>query len=103
MSRPGTETGSFARLAMEAAGGTARNPQYGGKKVCFMAELRHDLVRLMLVDEIVMRRGIISALANEDDIAVVAEACNGEETLLHSAMAQPMVVVIDPLLPELGE
>jgi len=60
-------------------------------------------IRLMVVDDhAVLRRGVIASLADFADIAVVAEAANGEDALVLCETVMPDVVLIDLMMPGMG-
>ena len=59
------------------------------------------MIRVVIVeDQTIVRRGIISLLNLTDDIRVVGEAVNGEEALLEIASKQPDVILMDIRLPK---
>jgi two-component system, NarL family, response regulator LiaR len=63
-----------------------------------MAEL--GCLRLMIVDDhTVLRRGVVAALAEFEDIDVVAEAGSGEDALVQCQANGPDVVLIDLMMP----
>lgn len=59
------------------------------------------MIRVVIVeDQTIVRRGIISLLNLTHDIRVIGEAVNGEEALLEIASKQPDVVLMDIRLPK---
>jgi two-component system, NarL family, response regulator LiaR len=61
-----------------------------------------DKIKVMLVDDHnVVRQGLKLFLATQPDIAVVAEADNGQDALAAVAQHQPDVVLMDLLMPKL--
>jgi DNA-binding NarL/FixJ family response regulator len=61
------------------------------------------MIKVLLVeDQTLVRRGICGLLALTDDIAVVAEAADGEEAILKISAVQPDVVLLDVRLPKLS-
>ncbi len=62
-----------------------------------------EMIRVMIVDDHpVVRRGIKSLLAEEEDIQVVGEAMNGRDALEQVAALQPDVILMDLVMPEMG-
>lgn len=60
-------------------------------------------IRLLLADDhAMMREGLKALLAKEPDISVVAEACNGKETVELARKAGAHVVVMDVAMPDLN-
>lgn len=60
-------------------------------------------IRVMLVDDhILMRMGLNTALNNEPDLQVVAEAEDGQEAVEAYATHRPDVVVLDLRMPKLN-
>jgi NarL family two-component system response regulator LiaR len=60
-------------------------------------------IRVMVVDDHGMvRRGLSAYLASEPDIAVVAEARDGQEAVQKCAADPPDVILMDLMMPELG-
>lgn len=55
---------------------------------------------VLIEDQTIVRRGIISLLNLTHDIRVIGEAVNGEEALLEIASKRPDVVVMDIRLPK---
>jgi DNA-binding NarL/FixJ family response regulator len=59
-------------------------------------------IRVVIADDHnVVRKGIRDLLSDEDDIAVVGEARNGNEAVDLATALQPDVVVMDVAMPEL--
>jgi NarL family two-component system response regulator LiaR len=57
----------------------------------------------MLVDDhVIVRRGIRALLAESEDIEVVGEAGNGLEAIRQAESAQPDVILMDLIMPEMG-
>jgi NarL family two-component system response regulator LiaR len=62
-----------------------------------------DPIRVLVVDDHpVVRRGIKSLLAEEDDIEVVGEATNGKEAIQQVALLHPDVILMDLVMPEMN-
>ncbi len=62
-----------------------------------------DRIRLLLADDHpVVREGIRNRLAREEDLVVVGEAANGEETIRQARRLQPDVVLLDVAMPGPG-
>jgi NarL family two-component system response regulator LiaR len=62
-----------------------------------------DLIRVLVVDDHpVVRRGIKSLLAEEDDLEVVGEAINGKDALSQVSELHPDVILMDLVMPEMG-
>jgi DNA-binding NarL/FixJ family response regulator len=60
-------------------------------------------IRVLAVDDHpVVRAGIAAMLANEPDLAVVAEARNGAEAVALFEAHRPDVVLMDLQMPEVG-
>lgn len=61
------------------------------------------MLKLMLVDDHdVVRTGLGTVLALEDDLEVVCEAASGEESLARLESAQVDVVLMDVMMPGMG-
>ncbi len=59
-------------------------------------------IRVLVVDDhFVVRKGICSLLATEDDITVVGEAHNGAEAVEEAARLQPDVILMDLVMPQM--
>jgi NarL family two-component system response regulator LiaR len=62
-----------------------------------------DLIRVLVVDDHpVVRRGIKSLLAEEEDIEVVGEAVNGKDALKQVEKLHPDVILMDLVMPEMN-
>lgn len=60
-------------------------------------------IRVMIVDDHGMvRRGLSAYLAGESDLAVIAEARDGQEAIDLCESKQPDVILMDLVMPELG-
>jgi NarL family two-component system response regulator LiaR len=60
-------------------------------------------IRVMVVDDHGMvRRGLVAYLRNERDLELVGEARDGREAIEMCEQAQPDVVLMDLIMPELG-
>jgi DNA-binding NarL/FixJ family response regulator len=59
-------------------------------------------IRVLLVDDAVMRAGLRALLASEHDITVVGEAGTGEEAVELAEKHRPDVVVMDLSMPGMG-
>ncbi|MGE3277787.1 MAG: response regulator [Vicinamibacterales bacterium] len=60
-------------------------------------------IRVLLADDhAILREGLRALLGGTDDIEVVGEAANGEETITQVAALRPDVVVMDVAMPGLG-
>jgi NarL family two-component system response regulator LiaR len=61
-----------------------------------------DPIRVLVVDDHpVVRRGIKSLLAEEDDLLVVGEAVNGKDAIQKVADLHPDVILMDLVMPEM--
>ena len=57
-------------------------------------------IKLILVDDHeIVRKGIVALLEGEPDIQVVAEACNGEESLNMIRTVDPDFILMDLNMP----
>ena len=56
---------------------------------------------LVVDDHPVVRDGIVGLLDGQDDLAVVGEAANGREALLHAERLDPDVILMDLRMPEM--
>ncbi len=62
-----------------------------------------DRIRILLADDHVMvRQGTRELLEHEDDMEVVAEAGDGEETVVLAGAERPHVVIMDVAMPRLN-
>lgn len=62
-----------------------------------------NLIRVIIVDDhAILREGIRSMLAQQNDILVVGEASNGLEALELTARLQPDLVLMDIAMPEMN-
>jgi len=60
-------------------------------------------ITVMLVDDHSMvRRGLVAFLKTEPDMKVIAEARDGREAIAKCETAQPDVILMDLVMPELG-
>jgi len=60
-------------------------------------------VRILIADDHeLIRRGLVSALADRTDWSIVAEACNGREACELAARLAPDIAVLDLTMPELN-
>jgi DNA-binding NarL/FixJ family response regulator len=60
------------------------------------------MIRILLVeDQTIVRRGIVSLLSTIPDIEVIGEAADGLEALQQIAALHPQVVVMDILMPKM--
>lgn len=57
---------------------------------------------LVIDDHDLLREGVISCLAEFDDLAVIGDSASGEEGLAAAARLRPDVVVIDLIMPGIG-
>ncbi|WP_218082201.1 response regulator [Anthocerotibacter panamensis] len=58
------------------------------------------MIRLLLVDDqALLRQGLASLLALEEDLTVVAEASNGQEAIALAQQHQPDVILMDIRMP----
>lgn len=65
-----------------------------------MEQKSETMINILLVeDHDLTRRQMSSLIKHEGDMAVVAEAVNGEESLAKAEEAKPDVIVMDLLLP----
>jgi two-component system, NarL family, nitrate/nitrite response regulator NarL len=59
------------------------------------------MVNVLIVDDYsLMRRAVREVIEKEDDLTVVAEACNGQEAEVQAAQTQPDVVLMDMDMPD---
>lgn len=62
-----------------------------------------DHINLLIVDDHpMMREALLTALEDEPDLHVVAEAADGLEALAFAAQYHPDVILMDLLLPDMG-
>ena len=62
-----------------------------------------DVIRILLADDHpVVRDGIRNRLDREEDLTVVGEAANGEETIRQTRRTRPDVVLLDVAMPGPG-
>ena len=62
-----------------------------------------DVIRILLADDHpVVRDGIRNRLDREEDLTVVGEAANGEETIRQARRSRPDVVLLDVAMPGPG-
>lgn len=62
-----------------------------------------EKIRVMIVDDHpVVRRGIESLLAEEEDIQVVGEAVNGKDAIGKVESLEPDVILMDLVMPEMS-
>ena len=60
-------------------------------------------IRILAVDDHpVFRKGIVTILAGESDMRLVAEACNGREAIQQFRAHRPDVTLMDLQMPEMG-
>ena len=60
-------------------------------------------VRILIADDHeLIRRGLVSALADRTDWSIVAEACNGRQACELAARLTPEIAVLDLTMPELN-
>jgi NarL family two-component system response regulator LiaR len=65
-----------------------------------MSEIKHQTIRVLLVDDHAMvRRGLATFLAVFDDFLLAGEAEDGEEAILRCAELLPDVVLMDMVMP----
>src|SRR5580698_5441395 len=57
---------------------------------------------LLVDDHSLVRRGFRRMLEDEPDMAVVGEACDGEEAITQARALKPQVVVMDCALPKMN-
>ena len=61
------------------------------------------MIRVLLADDhTILRQGLVSILANDDDCVVVGEASNGIEAVEKAFELEPQIAVIDISMPELN-
>jgi DNA-binding NarL/FixJ family response regulator len=59
------------------------------------------MVNVLIVDDhSLMRRAVREVLEKEEDLTVVAEACNGQEAEVQAAQTQPDVILMDMDMPD---
>ena len=62
-----------------------------------------DVIRILLADDHpVIRDGIRNRLDREEDLTVVGEAANGEETIHQARRSRPDVVLLNVAMPGPG-
>ena len=65
-----------------------------------MKPVTKDIIQVLIVDDhVVVRKGIISLLATEADIAVAGEAANGQEAEAEARKLNPDVILMDLVMP----
>jgi DNA-binding NarL/FixJ family response regulator len=61
------------------------------------------VIRVLCVDDHpLLREGIAALIGNQNDMELVAEACNGQEALLQFRKFRPDVTLMDLQMPEMG-
>lgn len=61
-----------------------------------------DKLRILLVDDhLVVRMGLATMLAIEDDLSVVGEASDGQEAVLLARKLRPDIVIMDVMMPRM--
>ncbi|MCF7676277.1 MAG: response regulator transcription factor [Akkermansiaceae bacterium] len=59
--------------------------------------------RLLIADDhVVVRLGLVSMLAIEEDLEIIAEACNGEQAVVLYEQHRPDVMLLDVRMPGFG-
>ncbi len=59
-----------------------------------------DKIRVLIADDhMIVRKGILSLLATEDDIVVVGEAADGIQAVVQARKQRPDVVLMDLVMP----
>lgn len=62
-----------------------------------------DVIRILVVDDhAILRDGICSLLAQQEDIRVVGEAANGREAVEKTGFLRPDLVLMDIAMPEMN-
>jgi two-component system, NarL family, response regulator DevR len=62
-----------------------------------------DPIRILLVDDHdLVREGLKAMLRHQDDLAVVAEAANGEDAVAEARRTNPDLVVMDVRMPDMS-
>ena len=62
-----------------------------------------NLIRILAVDDhSIFRRGIVGLLADQADMQLVAEACNGREAIQQFRAHQPDITLMDLQMPEMN-
>ena len=60
-------------------------------------------IKVLIVDDhLVVRMGLAAIIGIEKDMAVVGEACDGQEAVRLAATLKPDVIVMDLMMPKLG-
>jgi DNA-binding NarL/FixJ family response regulator len=70
-------------------------------KLTIMKSTRSPIRILTVDDHSVFRRGIAGFLADEDDMQLVAEACNGREAIQQFRVHRPDITLMDLDMPEM--
>ena len=61
------------------------------------------MIRVLLADDhTILRQGLVSILAKDDDCMVVGEASNGIEAVEKAFELEPQIAVVDISMPELN-
>ena len=59
-----------------------------------------DLIEIMIVDDhLLLRQVVREIIERESDLAVIAEASDGQEAIIRAATAQPDIVLLDLMMP----
>lgn len=60
-----------------------------------------ERIRILLADDhAIVRMGLVSLLGMEDDLEVIAEACDGTEAIAQAKRLRPDVVIMDLMMPK---
>ncbi|GCE17439.1 response regulator [Dictyobacter kobayashii] len=66
-----------------------------------MVNVLKQMVNVLIVDDhSLMRRAVREVIEKEQEMCVVAEACNGQEAEMQAAETQPDVVLMDVDMPD---
>lgn len=65
--------------------------------------MQRSIIRVLIVDDhYVVRKGLLSLLADDDDIVVAGEANNGREAVAMTVDMEPDVILMDLTMPEMS-
>jgi DNA-binding NarL/FixJ family response regulator len=68
-----------------------------------MVFMKEDLIRVLTVDDhALIREGIAALVADQEDMRLVAEACNGREAIEQFRLHHPDVTLMDLVMPEMN-
>jgi DNA-binding NarL/FixJ family response regulator len=68
-----------------------------------MVFMKENLIRVLTVDDhVLIREGIAALIANQEDMRLIAEACNGREAIEQFRLHRPDVTLMDLVMPEMN-